>query len=82
MSKDILSDQPLQIIRGIGGDLVDSAYLFDLYVGNQIPEEKKSLAYTIEYRSHTETLTDDVIDEIQLRIIARLEEDLKAELRT
>ena len=82
VSKDILSDQPLQIIRGIGGDLVDSAYLFDLYVGNQIPEEKKSLAYTIEYRSHTETLTDDVIDEIQLKIIARLEEDLKAELRT
>ena len=82
VSKDILSDQPLQIIRGIGGDLVDSAYLFDLYVGNQIPEEKKSLAYTIEYRSHTETLTDDVIDEIQLRIIARLEGDLKAELRT
>nr|MCS5612517.1 phenylalanine--tRNA ligase subunit beta [Candidatus Poribacteria bacterium] len=82
VSKDILSDQPLQIIRGIGGDLVDSAYLFDLYVGNPIPEEKKSLAYTIEYRSQTETLTDDVIDEIQLRIIARLEEDLKAELRT
>ena len=82
VSKDISSDQPLQIIKEIGGNLIDSVYLFDLYAGNQIPKEKKSLAYTIEYRSQIETLTDDVIDIIQFRIIERLEEDLKAELRT
>ena len=82
VSKDILSDQPLQVIKEIGGNLVDSVYLFDLYVGDQIPRDKKSLAYTIQYRSHAETLTDDVIDKIQLRIITRLKEDLMAELRT
>ena len=82
VSRDIFSGQPLRIIKEIGGDLVDSVYLFDLYFGDQIPQGKKSLAYTIEYRSHAGTLTDDVIDKIQLRIIARLKEDLRAELRT
>ena len=41
------------------------------------PADLKIIEDVSEY-----SLTDDVIDEIQLRIIARLEEDLKAELRT
>jgi phenylalanyl-tRNA synthetase beta chain len=59
---------------------IEKIQLFDVYQGSQIPEGKKSVAYSVWLRSAEGTLTDAQIEEISAKIIAKLEK-LGAELR-
>ena len=65
-----------------GKDLVELVEIFDIYRGNQIPEGKKSIAFSITYRSHERTLRDNEVNEIQNSIIEDLENNLGAKLRS
>ena len=68
-------------ITSVGGDLVKSVNLFDVYKGKQIPANMRSLAYSIEYHSPVRTLTDDEVDQVHEKIISALGEKFGAELR-
>ena len=81
VNKEILSDMPTELIYTTGGDAVDSVRLFDVYEGEQVPEGKKSLAYTITYHSATETLTDKAVNALHDKVVKRLNRELGAELR-
>ncbi len=74
-----VGDLERAIISG-GGRLLEKVELFDVYQGAQIPEGKKSVAYSVWLRSADSTLTDTQIEEISAKIIAKLEK-LGAELR-
>ena len=63
-----------------GGGLVETVVLFDLYEGAQIPEGKRSLAFTITYRLADRTLTESEINAAHRRIEAALDR-LGGELR-
>lgn len=78
---NVLHSDIEEAIRSIGGKLILSVNLFDVYKGKQIPENKKSLAYAIEYYSPDRTLTDEEVDEIHERIINGLNQKFGAELR-
>ncbi|HGJ65709.1 TPA: phenylalanine--tRNA ligase subunit beta, partial [bacterium] len=78
---DIPSSQVEELIKLTGGDLVRKLSLFDVYKGKQIPDNKKSLAYSIEYYSPEQTLTDEYVDGVQQKIISALSEKFGAELR-
>ena len=81
VDKEILSDMPTELIYTTGGDSVDSVRLFDVYEGEQVPEGKKSLAYTITYHSATATLTDKAVNALHDKVVKRLNQELSAELR-
>lgn len=81
VNEDMQSDVPIALIYSTGGELVESVRLFDVYVGDQVPEGKKSLAYTITYHSATETLTDKAVNDLHDKVVKRLHEELGAELR-
>ena len=74
-----VGDLQQAIVSG-GGRLLERVELFDVYQGSQIPEGKKSVAYSVWLRSQEGTLTDGQIDETVARIIGKLEK-LGAELR-
>jgi len=61
--------------------LVTQITLFDLYRGEQIPEGKKSFAIRIIYQSPKYTLTDEEVDQTQEQMLARLHQELGANLR-
>jgi phenylalanyl-tRNA synthetase beta chain len=61
--------------------LVTKATLFDLYRGEQIAEGKKSFAIRIVYQSPSHTLTDEEVDQTQEQMLARLHQELGANLR-
>ena len=82
VDKKILSDMPTGLIYATGGELVESVRLFDVYEGEQVPEDKKSLAYAITYHSATETLTDKAVNALHDKVVKRLNQELGAELRT
>ncbi|HDZ84304.1 MAG TPA: phenylalanine--tRNA ligase subunit beta, partial [Nitrospirae bacterium] len=69
-------------IRGIGSDILEDVTLFDIYKGKPIAKDKKSLAFSIRYRSLEKTLTDNEVDEVHAVILKRLQDNLNAELRS
>ena len=81
LDADIPASRPTEIIKSAGGELVSGLHLFDVYTGEQVPEGKKSLAFAIEYRSTTETLTDEIVDRVHGGILDQLERELGATLR-
>lgn len=64
-----------------GGKLVESAKLFDVYMGAPVPEGWKSLAYSVAYRAADRTLKDEEVGKVQDKILERLEKDFEAKLR-
>jgi len=63
-------------------DIIEEIKLFDIYKGKSISSDKKSLAFSIRFRSTKKTLTDNEVDELYSRIIKKLEDNLGAELRS
>ncbi|MCK5434467.1 MAG: phenylalanine--tRNA ligase subunit beta, partial [Dehalococcoidales bacterium] len=56
--------------------------LFDVYSGEQVPLDKKSLAYRITFQSPTHTLTDEEVNKVQQKILNKLSQELGATLRS
>lgn len=70
-----------RIICDAGGPWLEACSLFDVYTGEPIAAGKKSLAFSLSYRSEERTLTDEEVSEVHASVVARLEEALGAELR-
>ncbi len=81
LDEKIMVKQIEKIIKDTGKAIVEDIKLFDIYQGDQIDEGKKSVAYSIKYRSHEKTLTDDDIASIHDKILGRLKDELGATLR-
>ena len=60
---------------------LEAIELFDIYTGPGVPEGRKSMAYSLTYRSAQRTLTDDEVEAFHRRVTQALIEDLKAEIR-
>lgn len=82
LNKDIMVQEIEEVILNNGKSLIDEVKLFDVYEGEQVPEDMKSVAYSIVYRSYERTLKDDEISKLHLNIIKKLEESFDAELRS
>jgi phenylalanyl-tRNA synthetase beta chain len=57
-----------------GGDLLHAAEVFDLYEGEQVGADRKSLALNLEFRADDRTLTDDEVAGLREAIKAKLGE--------
>ena len=56
-------------LREAGGDLLVDLLLYDLYDGEQIPDDKKSLTYSLKFLSKERTLREKEIDAIIERML-------------
>ncbi len=63
VSREIPAEQLEKTIREAGRTLVSEVKLFDLYEGKQIPEGKRSMAYSITFRTEEKTLTDAEVNQ-------------------
>ena len=70
-----------RIIRDTDNSILKEIILFDYYEGKQIPDGKKSLAYSLVYRADERTLAEEDINPIHEKIIANLKNKLGAVLR-
>ena len=69
-------------MMSIETDIIEEITLFDIYKGKSISPDKKSLAFSIRFRSTEKTLTDHEVDELYSRIVNKLQNNLGAELRS
>ncbi|HET9109753.1 MAG TPA: phenylalanine--tRNA ligase subunit beta [Ktedonobacterales bacterium] len=81
VARDLPEAEVVEAIRANRGPLTPQVQLFDVYTGEGIAPDKKSLAYTLTYRATDRTLTAQEVEEAQKSIIAMLGERFGAELR-
>lgn len=81
VDEDLFVAEVEKVIKEAGRGFVEKTALFDVYKGPNIPEGKKSVAFSIWYRSYEKTLTDEEVNEVHARIVKALEEKLGAKLR-
>ena len=63
-----------KVIAKAVGKIMEEVSLFDVYVGSQIPEGMKSVAFNIRMRAADRTLTDEEADKAMNKAIKALEE--------
>jgi phenylalanyl-tRNA synthetase beta chain len=68
-------------IRGAAGELLEAVSVFDVYTGERLGADKKSVALALVYRHPERTLTDEEVTEAHSRVLAKLEASFGAELR-
>jgi phenylalanyl-tRNA synthetase beta chain len=61
--------------------LLKDVQVFDVYVGDKLPEGKKSYALSFTLEDEEQTLTDKQIDAIMQKIMSNLAQTAKAEVR-
>ena len=61
-------------MRAYPTELIEDVSIFDFYKGKNIPEGKKSLAFSIRYRAKERTLTDSEIEELHSKLIRHITE--------
>lgn len=63
------------------GELLESVKVFDVYTGEKLGADKKSVAVALVYRHAERTLTDEEVTELHGKVVAELEQSFAAELR-
>jgi phenylalanyl-tRNA synthetase beta chain len=71
----------LGTVKEIGGPLLESAELFDVYTGDKLGADKKSVALSLTYRDKERTLTDEEVGALHERVTEALESRFNAQLR-
>ena len=82
VSNDFVPNNYFDLIRDLGGDLVEQVELLDKYENaEKFGKDKISYTYRIIYRSNERTLTTEEIDPIQDKIYQQTAIQFDAELR-
>jgi phenylalanyl-tRNA synthetase beta chain len=71
----------LKIAKSVGGDLVESVRIFDLYEGEKMDPSEKALAFRICYRSREGTLDGVEVNRLHGAIIDRIRQETGGRLR-
>ena len=71
----------VESIKKLGGEILESVDLFDIYTGSQIAKGKKNVAFNLVFRKQDSTLTQNEVNEVWQKIVSQLKTQFDAELR-
>ena len=72
----------VNIISEVDKNLIRSVKVFDVYQGDNIPEDKKSIALNVIIQSSEKTLNDDDLEKINQLIISTVQSKSGAKIRS
>ena len=73
VDKNITAGEIATFIKKASGSLLVSSDVFDVYTGSGLEENKKSIAFSLEFGANDRTLTDEEISRVLDKIIINLE---------
>lgn len=82
IDKNISADKIAKAIKKSAGSLLTKTEIFDVYEGKNIPEGKRSIAYSLSFGTNDRTLTDEEINNVMNKVIENLKNKMGAELRS
>jgi phenylalanyl-tRNA synthetase beta chain len=81
VEENVLAGDLIAAAREAAGAELREMRVFDVYRGGQIPEGKKSIAFSVAFQSPERTLSDEDARALRERVVAALAERFGAELR-
>lgn len=82
VDKSFIPNNYYDLIRDLGGDLIEQVELLDKYANEKkFGKDKMSYTYRVVYRSNERTLTTEEIDPIQKNVYDETAKQFEAELR-
>ena len=81
LDKKIEYDSIKKIAYSVENSILKKIELFDVYVGKNIPQNKKSYAISLTFVDENKTLTDDKVDLVVNKLIIEFQDKLDAEIR-
>ncbi len=81
LNEAIESKQVIDAIHELSFKPLKEAFVFDVYQGEHLEENKKSLAIRLIFEDSTQTLEADVIDQHMRKVVEKLVNEFDAELR-
>jgi phenylalanyl-tRNA synthetase beta chain len=81
VKKEILSEDIAKLISKTGGRDLISVEVFDVYEGEHVAADEKSLAFNLVFENTSKTLTDDEVMTSFEKIIQQVEKKFDAKLR-
>ena len=70
------------LVKKIDKELIKNVKIFDVYEGENISSDKKSIALKVTIQSDFKTLNEKNLNEISQKIISNVEEEASAKLRS
>ncbi|WP_219838591.1 phenylalanine--tRNA ligase subunit beta [Paenibacillus sp. R14(2021)] len=81
LGREVEAGKLLTAVTKTAGELLESVRIFDIYTGEKLGADKKSVALSLVYRHAERTLTDEEVTELHGKVVAELEQSFAAELR-
>ena len=81
IKKDITSGTLEDTIKKAGGKLLTNIDVFDVYTGENVQSDEKSIAYSLTFSDPTRTLSDEEVMQVFNKIIKEVESKHNAVLR-
>ena len=75
-------EEVVEAIRAFQHPFIEEVTLFDIYRGPPIPEGKNGVSFRIRYQANDRTLTDEEVNQDHEKLISRLKDIFKVELRS
>ena len=82
VNKDVQAQDLINAISKVDRNLISNIKVFDVYEGNNIPENQKSIAITVTIQSTEKTLNDNDLENINNSIIRAVENKTGAKIRS
>ena len=81
IDKEIAASTLVKSIESLSSELLTNIRLFDIYTGQGIDSNKKSISVGLTFRDSSRTLHEDEINTAVKEIVAGLEQQLNAQQR-
>ena len=82
VQKNLQAQILIEIISNVDKSLIKNVKIFDVYEGENIPIDKKSIALKVTIQSDFKTLSEKDLNEISQKIISKVEDKASAKLRS
>ena len=81
VAADLAADKLIKAAKGADKAMISDVALFDAFAGTSLGEGKKSLAIEVTLQPKDKTLTDEEIDAISAKVVAKVEQATGGMLR-
>ena len=82
VNKNVNAQDLIDVISRVDDHLISNVKVFDVYEGDNIPENQKSIAINVTIQSFEKTLDDSDLDKINKLIIETVENKTGAKIRS
>ena len=81
VKKEVQVGDIVETIKRCSKAIIKNVEVFDIYTGEHVAEDSKSIALSILFQSNDKTLTDQEINDVHNKILDALKKECNAELR-